>query len=336
MSSKIVVKPNVRFGIVPTHLRFVGALVPDATGKLPRGEDGVLKAFAGVEVLRSVARVQFDSIQIPVFPGTDPEDFSELVNLLKGLGLEMYFVIMVGGANPLDPADEDAVVAQLVPAVRSAIAHGVRHVSSTSVEEWMNAAEIGDFEGAVAQTVKLHQRVYQEAGLEGSCVEDWHIEFLRPGEFRMFTSVEKGWAFVSAVNQALGKPFFKLLVDAAHCGDSGLTIAENQALIARIGAAGELGIFHASAKTTRGCLSTDDGWIGALLRAMAETGELRHVFVEVFDHEDPGLELLRNLEPGHGVDTRDGRSYTEVVADALETVAHRLNNLDARGIFKSK
>jgi len=335
MSLKIVPKSKIQLGVVPTHLRFVGALVPDAAGKLPRNDDGDLTVYAGMKSLCALAPVPLDCIQIPMFPNTDTDDFSELVRKLKTLGLEIYFIITVGGANPLNPADEDAVVAQLVAAVRTAVAHGVRHVSSTSVEEWMNAADGGDFESAIAQTVKIHHRVYQESGLEGSCVENWHIEFLRPGEFKTFTSMEKGWAFVNAVNQALGKTFFKLLVDAAHCGDSGVSMAENEALIARIADAGELGMFHASAKTTRGCLTTDDGWIGALLTAAAKTGQLRHVFVEVFNHEDPALEQLRNLEPGHGVDTRDGRSYTEVVADGLGDVAHRLNNLAARGIIKS-
>jgi hypothetical protein len=248
------------------------------------------------------------------------------------------FVLMVGGVNPMNPADEEAVLAQLLPSLKAAVAHGTRHVSSTSIEEWMSANETrregADFEAAIAQNVKLHLRAYEEAGLAGSSVESWNIEFLRPGEFKTFTSLDRGWAFISAANKALGKPFFKLLVDAAHCGDSGLPIAENEALIAKIAAAGELGVFHASAKTTRGCLSSDDGWIAVLLTAMAKTGKLKHVYVEMFDHEDAGLEMLRNLVPGHGVDTRDGRNYTEVMADGLADIAHRLNNLAARGILK--
>jgi uncharacterized protein YjhX (UPF0386 family) len=79
-------------------------------------------------------------------------------------------------------------------------------------------------------------------------------------------------------------------------------------------------------------LSTDDGWIGLLLTAAAKTGQLQHVFVEVFHHEDPALELLRKLDSGHGIDTRDGRSYTEVTADGLADTARRLNNLVARGL----
>jgi hypothetical protein len=65
------------------------------------------------------------------------------------------------------------------------------------------------------------------------------------------------------------------------------------------------------------------------------TGKLQHVYVEMFDHEDAGLEMLRTMEPGHGIDTRDGRNYTEVMADGLGDIAHRLNNLAARGILKS-
>jgi hypothetical protein len=57
------------------------------------------------------------------------------------------------------------------------------------------------------------------------------------------------------------------------------------------------------------------------------------VFVEAFHHEDPALEGLRNLDPRHGVDTRDGRTYDQLVLDGLADVGHRLNNLVARGML---
>lgn len=339
MLAKITLKPDIQLGVVPTHLRFVGGLLPDERGRFPRNGEGVIRTAAGMKALCDFSPVKLTCVQIPIFPGVDAADLDELIRELRNLGLEIYFIIMVGGVNPMNPADEDAVVAQLLPSFQSAVTHGVRHVSSTSIEEWMSATETrregADLEAAIAQNVKVHLRVYQEAGLDGSCVENWHMEFLRPGEFHTFTNLERSWSFVSAANNALGKTFFKQLVDASHCGDSGISIEENSTLLTRIAAAGELGIFHASAKTTRGCLSTDDGWIGALLTAIAKTGALRHVFVEVFDHEDPGLELLRNMEPGHGVDTRDGRTYDEVMADGLADVARRLNNLNARGILKT-
>ncbi len=337
MSATIELKPNIQLGIVPTHLKFVGCLVPNEAGKFPRNPDGTLRTLFAMQEICELSQVKLTCVQIPFFASADPAEVAELVTGLKALDLEIHYIIMVGGANPMNPADEDNVVAQLVTAVHSAITHGVRHVSSTSIEEWMNATEVrldgADFEAAIAQNVKLHLRVYEEVGMSDSCVEHWHIEFLRPGEFKTFTNLERVWKFVAAANQALGKTFFKVLADASHCGDSGFTIAENESFISRIAAAGELGIFHASAPTTRGCLSTDDGKISALLAAAARSGELRHVFVEVFDHEDPALELLRQLDPGHGIDTRDGRSYSQVTADGLADIAHRLNNLAARGIL---
>jgi len=90
-------------------------------------------------------------------------------------------------------------------------------------------------------------------------------------------------------------------------------------------------MFHASAKTTRGCLTTDDGWISALLAACAKTGKLETVFVEAFHHEDEALVGLRTADPGHGVDTLDGRSYDQLVVDGLADVGRRLNNFVARG-----
>lgn len=336
MSSPILLKSPVQLGVVPTHIKFVGGLVPDAAGKFPRNAAGVLEMVATMRAICAQSPVKPSCVQIPFFASADSAEVAELTAGLRELGLEVHFIIMVGGANPMDPADEEAAVAQLVTSLKAAVAHGIRHVSSTSIEEWMSAKEGrrdgAAFEAAIAQNVRVHQRVYQEAGLAGSCVENWHIEFLRPGEFKTFTSVERGWAVVQAANRAVGRTFFKLLVDAAHCGDSGVSIVENADLIARLAAADELGIFHASAKTTRGCLSTDDGWIGALLTAAARTGKLKHVFVEVFHHKDPALEALRKMDPGHGIDTRDGRTYEQVVVDGLVDVAHRLNNLVARGI----
>lgn len=338
MSKPIILKPSIHLGIVPTHLRFVGALLPDDEGKLPRNDNGELLVVKGVSDLLEISPVAFSCVQVSLFPGTQTEELDTLVGGLKALGLDVDFVLMVGGVNPMNPEDEDAVVAQLLPSLKAAVAHGASHVSSTSIEEWMSVdapREGADFDAAIAQNVKVHVRAYEEAGLADSSIESWNIEFLRPGEFKTFTSLERGWQVISAINQALGNTFFKILVDAAHCGDSGVPMAENQALIAKIADANELGVFHASAKTTRGCLSSDDGWIPTLLTAMAKTGALKHVYVEMFDHEDDALEGLRKLEPGHGVDTRDGRSYTEVMAEGLGDVARRLNNLAARGILKS-
>jgi hypothetical protein len=328
---------SIELGVVPTHIRFVGGLVPDENGRLPRNAAGKNLAVAEMEQILSQSPVTVQAVQLTVFPGVHEGDFDEMMNGLKALGLKVYLILMVGGADPMDPADEDKVVAMLKSSITAAIKHGVTQVASTSVEEWMKPGakpKTGSaLAAAIAQDAKVHCRVVEESGLLNSCVKHWHIEFLRGGEFQTFTSVPKAWELVKAMNAKLGQKFFKLMVDAAHCGDSGLTIPENEAVIKELAAADEMGIFHASAKTTRGCLSTDDGWISALLRACADTGKLETVFVELFDHEDPALAGLREMDPRHGIDTRDGRTYTQAVIDGLVDVTRRLNNLQKRGIL---
>ncbi len=337
MVAAIQLKANVSVGVVPTHLKFVGGLAPDDNGKLPRAEDGRLLTVANMSDLCAATRVPITCVQVPYFAGVDQADVGEMVEGFKGLGLETHFIMMVGGADPMNPADEDKVVEMLVTGLNAAKQFGIAHVSSTSIEEWMQGTPKtgADYDAAVQQNVKVHTRAVNEAEVAGSCIEAWHIEFLRSGEFQTFTDVRKAGEVVSAMNKELGRKFFKVLADAAHCGDSSMSIPENIAAIEEIAKAGELGIFHASAKTTRGCLSTDDGWIGALMTAAAKTGELRHVFVELFHHEDPALEALRQLDSGHGLDTTDGRTYDEAVLDGIADVGRRLNNMVLRGILPS-
>jgi hypothetical protein len=333
MPEKLSLKPNIALGVVPTHIGFIDGLVPDAGGHFPREADGRIAIVAEMDRICSQSPIRPGCVQIPLFPGTHETDIAEMMAGLKALGLDIHLIMMVGGANPINPADEDAVVAQLVPSLKAAIEHGAVSVASTSIEEWMNGPEDINLETAIAQNVKLHVRAVKEAALLDSAITAWHIEFLRPVEFKTFTNIERTWGFIKAINKELGRDYFKLLIDSAHMGDSGLSIAENERLIAELAAAGHMGIFHASAKTTRGCLSTDDGWIGATLSAAARTGKLETVFVEAFRHDDPALQTLRDAVPGHGVDTRDGRSYTRVIIDGLVETAHRLNNLKARGFL---
>ena len=260
-----------------------------------------------------------------------------MITGLRDLGLAVHLMLMVGGADPMNPDDEDKVVEMLKAGLEVAKKYGIEHVASTSIEEWMQEGatpKTGDeFAAAVAQDVKVHTRAVRETGAIEGGVKHWHFEFLRGGEFQTFTDLAKAWEVVKAANAELGGKFFRVMIDAAHCGDSDLSIPENEALIAEIAASDEFSMFHASAKTTRGCLSTDDGWIGALLTAAAKSGKLEFVFVELFHHEDPALEALRQLDPGHGLDTTDGRSYSEAVVDGLVDVTRRLNNLVVRGML---
>jgi hypothetical protein len=339
MTKALKLKARVDLGVVPTHCKFIGAIVPDDQGHLPRNEAGQLVLAEGVRRLAEASPVQLNSIQMSLFSGTREKDLQELMQCLQELDLTLHIIMMVGGGCPMDPANEDAVVSNMIESISYCKAHGIERIASTSLEDWMNSEgprEGADFEKAVAQLVKVHARAYREGGIEGSCIKTWDIEFLRSIEFKTFTTIRKSWAAIRAMNQEIGKTFFRVLVDAAHCGDSDLSIDENISTIREIAAAGEMGMFHASAKTTRGCLSTDDGWIGALLAACAETGELTQVMVELFHHQDEALGALRDAVAGHGVDTLDGRSYDETVIDGIVNVTRRLNNYVARGMMDGK
>ena len=335
MSEKITLNTSVELGVVPTHIKFVGGLVPDEEGRLPRGEDSQLIVVSEMKHLTEISPVKIGSAQITVFPGVDENDTEDMITGLRGLGLAVHLMLMVGGADPMNPDDEEKVVEMLKSGLEVAKKYNIEQVASTSIEEWMQEGATPktgeDFEKAVAQNAKVHTRAVIESDAIGSGIKHWHIEFLRGGEFQTFTDVAKCWEVVKAANNELGSKFFRVMVDAAHCGDSELSIPENQSKITEIANSDEFSMFHASAKTTRGCLSTDDGWIGALLSAAAKSGKLEFVFVELFHHEDPALEALRNLDSGHGIDTTDGRTYSQAVADGLEETARRLNNLVTRG-----
>lgn len=336
--NKIALKTNqVKIGVVPTHLKFVGGLVPEEDGSLPKNDSGELLVVANMRHLQATSPVEISCVQVPYFSGLDEAAVKELIEGLRSLNLEIHFIMMVGGCDPMNADDEDAAVGILVEGLTVAKRHGIAHVSSTSVEAWMQEGAVprtgDDFEAAVIQLVKVHARAYQEAGVEGSIIEGWHIEFLRKGEFQTFTDLNRVWTFIKAANAAVGATFFKALVDAAHCGDSELSIDENGEIVRRLAEAGEMGIFHASSKTTRGCFSTDDGWIGGMLTHAAATGKLQHVFVEYFHHEDAALAGLRAMDPRHGIDTTDGRTYDEMVVEGLVEIGHRLNNLVARGVL---
>ena len=335
--TNIPLRADLQFGVVPTHIKFVGGLVPDDNGRLPRGDDGQLLSVAELAKLNEMSPVAITAAQVPQFPGVNNQDTQDLFGGIRDLGMTPHMIMMVAGGNPMDPADEDTVCEILVSGLRAAQELNVEHVASTSIEEWMKPGATtltgADFDAAVAQNAKLHARAVREAGALDSCIKAWHIEFLRGVEFMTFTDVGKAWQVAKTANADLGQPFFKILVDAAHCGDSDLSMEENAAIVKEMAAEGGFSMFHASSKTTRGCLSTDDGWIGNLLTECASTGKLEIVFVELFHHEDPALAGLREADPRHGIDTTDGRSYSEAVVDGLVDTARRINNLVARKIL---
>ena len=71
MSEKITLNTSVELGVVPTHIKFVGGLVPDEEGRLPSGEDCQLIVVSEMKLLSEISPVNIGSAQITVFPGVD-------------------------------------------------------------------------------------------------------------------------------------------------------------------------------------------------------------------------------------------------------------------------
>ncbi len=335
-SNAIINHSPVKIGFVPSHIGLAKAHIPDDQGNLARSPQGSLILLDGIEQTCKQAPVAIDVIQVMTFPGVVDKDLDELINGIKNLGIEPQLILMIGGVNPMDALDEDAAVELLLAPLKVAKRHGIRNVGSTSAEAWMDTPapkNKEEYRERVAQIVQLHHRVYQEANLEESCIESWSLEYLRPGEMNTFTSISKIQPVVSVLNKRIGKSFFKILVDAAHCGDGEMSVEENAECIRQLAESGELSVFHASVHTTRGCLSSDNGWIAPLLKVFAEVGCLEYAIVEVFKHTDPILEPLRKYDANHGVDTTYGRAYTDIVIHNLVNLTHQLNYLNAIKLF---
>jgi len=326
----------IKLGFVPSHLQLANTHIPDDEGELPRDDKGKLLLLKGIAETCESSPVQIDAIQIMYFPGICDRDSQELINGVLNLGLEPQLILMVGGLDPMNPADEDAATELLLSGIEVAKRLAIKHIGSTSVEAWMASpppADEAEFEQRKQQIIQLHKRVFTDGKMGESSIESWHLEFLRPGEMNTFTSIPSIRDVVAELNKEAGSAFFKVLVDSAHCGDGDLTREENARLIHQLAADGQFEVFHASSPTTRGCVSSDDGWVGSLLAAAATSGSLKYVIVEVFHHADPALQPLRDYDSGHGIDTSCGRSYQDIVHHNLREIALRLDNFKNRKLI---
>ena len=126
-------KANIEFGVVPTHIKFVGGLVPDDNGCLPRGDDGRLLSVAELAHLKKVSSVDITAAQVPLFPGVVEKDTQDLFGGIRELGIKPHMIMMVAGGNPMNPADEDVVCEMLVAGLKAAQELNVEHVASLSL-----------------------------------------------------------------------------------------------------------------------------------------------------------------------------------------------------------
>ena len=171
MTQPFSLRTGVQLGVVPTHIKFVGGLVPDGEGRLPRGDDGRLIVVSEMAAICEASPVPVQNAQITIFPGTHEADTDEMFGGLRDLGLGLHPIMMVGGADPMDPADEEKVAAMLPAGLKVAIKHGITQVASTSIEPSIHPGappKPGEaFAAAVAQNVRSPLPAYPQAGPHG-------------------------------------------------------------------------------------------------------------------------------------------------------------------------
>ena len=95
MAETISLKTNVELGVVPTHIKFVGGLVPDDDGRLPRSDVGELLVVEEMAKLTAASPVKIQSAQVTAFPGVDAGDMDDLFSGLRALDLEVHIIMMV-------------------------------------------------------------------------------------------------------------------------------------------------------------------------------------------------------------------------------------------------
>ena len=99
MIEKLQLKTNVKLGTLATHLKFVGGIVPNEDGRLPRTDTGEIIIVDGISRLKKLSPIELNATQFSYFPGLNEDDVSEVISRLKAIGLEIQFILMVGGAS---------------------------------------------------------------------------------------------------------------------------------------------------------------------------------------------------------------------------------------------
>ncbi len=71
----IINKTDIELGVVATHSGWVGGIVPNDDGNVPRTSDGELVVLAEMKKLQELSRVKLDGVQVPFITCTRGEDF---------------------------------------------------------------------------------------------------------------------------------------------------------------------------------------------------------------------------------------------------------------------
>lgn len=302
-------------------------------GKLPR-VDGNLNALEEIRAVVENARVQIDVVQVPYFNGTDVVDANELLTWIKETGAEAQMILMIG-TDPMVPENRTTVINELREWLEIAKNHGVKNIAATGFEAWMSCPERKgeDFDAAVATLATLYADLYEELKLWESSIENIDMEFLRKGEMNTFTDIEKAAVAVRAINAELSrrwlrdKPFYRVMPDSAHMGDSELSRERNEAAMVDLASTRELGNFHYSTPTYRWDDSASN-WANAHYMSVAVRCQVWQVCWELFNPNDPILKPLKTF--WFGLDTNFGNSR-EATVRTLENMVRQLVNAHVTG-----
>lgn len=322
----------VQTGLVTTHLGFL-TMTGDPYGC------GRPHVVTGMERLTKLRPMPDGVIQFPVFPnmtdGSNNKAVDELVTGLKGMCKEIVPIIMFDADPHGDDGQQEQYVTTLTAGLSWAGKHGCRRACATLYEKWMSgnprvsdSNRLKDMDNRLG---KLVGAAYKKAKAAGAIPDELHAEGLRPGwrngvvcegEFSTYTSLDRWVLGAHAINTEIGgdKPFVLVLPDAAHIGDSRMSVAEIRNWLKRMVSDKLGGIAHASAPTTRGCLHTAKAWLKGFLELLAKEGLLHTVLTEVFYWDDALLEALRAPHIGFGKNTFNGRTPNQVVIDGMNLV----------------
>lgn len=330
---------SIDLGVVPTHLGF-STFIPNDHGELPR-TDGELNVVKGMREIMQMTITPVTLVQMPYFPGTKREDIDEAIIELKKMGLKPHLILMTNPENdPTNPDHENAVFETLSSAIEVVKAHDIQTIALTAIEVWMSGIEKNgaDLEAAREQVVKLYARLYREK-IKGTGIKYCDIEPLRKGEMSTF-GIKSTVDLVRMINDRLNeenpefeKAFYRVLIDSAHVGDSGLAKEEIRDIITDLASTGELGDGHYSAPTSRGSEGDDlDGWMRDTTVANVKAG-VHRLFAEVFRHDDRIIAPhMSKLNPPFGRDTTAGLDYTKVTAQNFNNLAMLVLNMASKGM----